>query len=52
MANFTIPKNQAIRLLANLPEPSEPLAVVKITPKIISVLNYELGFEHTDLVEV
>ncbi len=38
--------------LAEMPEPEEPLAVVKITPKIISVLNYELGFGHTDLVEV
>ena len=38
--------------LANMPEPEEPIAVVRITPKIISVLNYELGFGHTDLVEV
>lgn len=38
--------------LAEMPKPEEPLAVVKITPKIISVLNYELGFGHTDLVEV
>jgi len=38
--------------LAEMPEPEEPMAVVKITPKIISVLNYELGFGHTDLVEV
>ena len=38
--------------LAEMPEPEEPMAVVKITPKIISVLNYDLGFGHTDLVEV
>lgn len=38
--------------LAEMPKPEKPMAVVKITPKIISVLNYELGFEHTDLVEV
>ena len=38
--------------LAEMPEPKEPMAVVKITPKIISVLNYDLGFGHTDLVEV
>ncbi|MDO8723085.1 MAG: pyridoxamine 5'-phosphate oxidase family protein [Syntrophales bacterium] len=38
--------------LADMPEPEEPIAVVKIMPKIISVLNYELGFGHTDLVEV
>ena len=37
--------------LADMPEPEEPLAVVKITPQIISILNYELGFGHTDLVE-
>jgi len=38
--------------LAEMPETEEPIAVVKITPKIISVLNYELGFGHTDLVEI
>jgi len=38
--------------IAEMPEPEEPLAAVKITPKIISILNYELGFGHTDLVEV
>ncbi len=38
--------------LRDMPEPEEPIAVVKIMPKIISVLNYELGFGHTDLVEV
>jgi general stress protein 26 len=31
---------------------NELMALVKITPKIISVLNYELGFGHKDLVEV
>ncbi len=41
-------------LVADMPQPRDPmaLAVVRITPKIISVLNYELGFGHTDLVEV
>ena len=40
--------------VADMPQPEDPmaLAVVKIRPKIISVLNYELGFGHTDLVEV
>ena len=38
--------------LVEMPEPEEPLAVVRVTPKIISVLNYELGFGHNDLVEV
>jgi len=39
--------------LAEMPEPEEPtITVVKITPNIISVLNYELGFGYTDLVEV
>ena len=35
-----------------MPEPEEPPAVIKITPTIISVLNYEIEFGHTDLVEV
>ena len=38
--------------LAEMPEPEEPLAVVRITPQIISVLNYELGFGNTELIEV
>ncbi|SPD73970.1 putative stress protein (General stress protein 26) [uncultured Desulfobacterium sp.] len=38
--------------LAEMPEPEEPYAVVKISPKIISVLNYELGFGHNELIEV
>lgn len=38
--------------LKDMPEPEEPMAVVKITPMIISVLNYELGFGHADLIEV
>ena len=35
-----------------MPEPDVPPAIIKITPKIISVLNYEIEFGHTDLVEV
>jgi general stress protein 26 len=31
---------------------AETVALLKITPKVISVLNYGLGFGHTDLVEV
>lgn len=38
--------------LANMPASETPLAVVKVTPQIISVLNYELGFGHADLIEV
>ena len=38
--------------LANMPASETPLAVVKVTPQIISVLNYELGFGHTDLIAV
>ena len=38
--------------LAEMPESEDPLAVVRFTPKIISVLNYELGFGHTELIEV
>jgi hypothetical protein len=43
---------QKFPALQEMPEPEEPPAVIKIVPKIISVLNYELGFAHTDLVEV
>jgi len=41
-------------LVADMPQPEDPmaLAVVRIRPKIISVLNYVPGFGHTDLVEV
>lgn len=41
-------------ILTEMPETGDPneMAFIKITPKIISVLNYELGFGHTDLVEV
>lgn len=38
--------------LQQLPQPEVPPAIIKLTPKIISVLNYELGFGHTDLVAV
>jgi len=38
--------------IAEMPQPEEPMAVVKITPKIISALNYERGLGHSDLVEV
>jgi general stress protein 26 len=34
------------------PEDMEQMVFVKITPKIISVLNYEKGLGHNDLVEV
>jgi hypothetical protein len=30
----------------------EDSAVVKVTPKVISAINYDLGFGHTDLVRV
>ena len=43
---------QKFPFLKDMPEPEEPMAVVKITPKIISVLNYELGFGHTELIEL
>jgi PPOX class probable F420-dependent enzyme len=38
--------------LAKMPEPDEPMVVVKLTPKVISVLNYEMGFGHSHLIEV
>ena len=39
---------------SRLPIPIDPaeIAVVKITPKVISVIDYERGFGHADLVEV
>jgi nitroimidazol reductase NimA-like FMN-containing flavoprotein (pyridoxamine 5'-phosphate oxidase superfamily) len=43
---------QKFPALQEMPESEEPHAVVKIIPKIISVLNYKLGFAHTDLIEV
>ncbi|MCI0504772.1 MAG: pyridoxamine 5'-phosphate oxidase family protein [Gammaproteobacteria bacterium] len=33
------------------PDPSE-ITVLKLMPQVISVLNYERGFGHTDLVEM
>ena len=36
---------------ADLPEPSQDgLAIVRVTPSVISVLDYTKGFGHTDLV--
>lgn len=35
---------------ANFEMPQAALAVFKITPKVISVLDYSKGFGHTDLV--
>jgi nitroimidazol reductase NimA-like FMN-containing flavoprotein (pyridoxamine 5'-phosphate oxidase superfamily) len=39
---------------AEMPEPEDPalIAFVKVTPKVISVLDYTKGFGHTRLVEV
>ena len=34
------------------PEELAETAVVEVTPKVISVIDYELGFGHTDLVRV
>ena len=39
-------------LLGEMMTPGRQVDVVEITPKIISVLNYEIEFGHTDLVEV
>jgi len=43
---------QKFPFLKDMPEPEEPMAIIKITPGIISALNYDHGFGHTDLVEV
>ena len=38
---------------ADVLAPNDPgIAVVRITPRIISVLNYEIEFGHTDIVQV
>ena len=34
------------------PEETEGMAVVEVTPKVISVLDYRKGFGHTDLVKI
>ena len=36
---------------AGKPDPSE-IAVVKLVPKVVSVIDYEKGLGHTDLMEV
>ena len=39
--------------LAEFPEPdAEEVTILRLTPKIISVLNYEKGFGNTELIEV
>ena len=37
---------------ARSPEAAEKIAILKITPQVISVLDYEKGFGHTELVTV
>ncbi|MBE3024313.1 pyridoxamine 5'-phosphate oxidase family protein [Janthinobacterium sp. GW458P] len=37
---------------ANTAPPWPGLVFARITPSVISILNYELGFGHTDLFEV
>jgi general stress protein 26 len=44
--------NCFVKKFPQVPEDPMAFAVVRITPKVISVLNYELGFGHSDLVEV
>lgn len=38
--------------MADLPSEEEALAFFKITPKVISVLDYSKGFGHTDTVRL
>ena len=38
--------------LKEMPEPEEPHAIIKITPKIISILDYSVEFGYTELFEV
>ncbi len=33
------------------PDPSE-VTILRLTPKVISMLNYEKGFGHTELIEI
>jgi len=38
---------------ADVLAPDDPgIAVVRVTPRIISILNYEIEFGHTDIVQV
>jgi len=52
-------KRRAMKLLGDNPSMAElsdadveASAVVRVTPKVISAINYDLGFGHTDLVRV
>lgn len=44
-------KFPALAGVAEQPAPSS-MAIVRVTPKVISVINYTLGFGHTDLIKV
>ena len=35
-----------------VPEQPEALALFRVTPKVVSILNYSKGFGHTDLIEL
>lgn len=43
---------QKFPALKEMPEPEDPHAIVKITPKIISILDYSVEFGYTELFEV
>lgn len=35
-----------------IPDDPDTLTIIKVTPKVVSVLDYSKGFGHTDLVEL
>jgi general stress protein 26 len=43
------PEQTAAAPLPDLPKPEE-VRIVRLTPKVVSVLDYTKGFNHTDLV--
>ncbi len=60
IVNRPAEKRHAVQLLGDKFPPMADMsevdvaasAVVRITPKVISAINYDLGFGHTDLVRV
>ncbi len=44
--------SQKFPALIDMPEPEEPHAIVKITPRVISILDYSKEFGYTELINV
>ena len=43
---------QKFPALQDMPEPEEPHAIIKIIPKVISILDYSVEFGYTEMIEV